>query len=343
MWRSSGNDTFEVFICRVPADSTAAVYAGLPDRRTFTAADIVTALGDDVGAYFASLSTNRYRPTFVAGGDVAMSRTDTPEACAREALKKSSPSARAVLLVANAEHGAAQPGGMGSAGVGCPTASNDGCSAAQSQRWAYVGAVDFAPDRIAHPPLDLVEHEIGHTLGWVHSGSAEGTGVEGTYDSALDVMSNSAAGRAADPARRDAPDTLAIDRLISGWIGLDRTITVTGEADVHLTPSNTPTTDKEGRSVTGDFLLILPAGRTAFVTVEALSNTGYDAHLPDAGVAVHTVTTKRGEIFRVVPEFAAPPFDHLLGDGARVEAGGWTVAVTRDSNGHFSVHVRRQQ
>jgi hypothetical protein len=167
--------------------------------------------------------------------------------------------------------------------------------------------------------------------------------VEGTYDSALDVMSDSAAPRATDPARRDGPDTLAIDRLISGWIGLDRTITVTSEADVHLTPSNTPTTDKEGRSVTGDFLLILPAGRSAFVTVEALSNTGYDAHLPDAGVAVHTVTTKRGEIFRVVPEFGAPPFDHLLSDGARVEAGGWAIAVTRDNNGHFSVHVRRQQ
>jgi hypothetical protein len=343
MWRSAGNDTFEVFICRVPADSTAAVYAGLPDRRTFTAADIVRALGDDIGAYFASISTDRYHPTFVAGGVIAMSRTDTPERCARAALKASKPASRAVLLVANAEHGATQPGGMGSPGVGCPGDAANACPAAQSQRWAYVGAVDFAPDRIARPPLDLIEHEIGHTLGWVHSGTAEGTGVEGTYDSALDVMSNSSAARAADPSRRDAPDTLAIDRLISGWIGLDRTITVTGEADVHLTPSNTRTTDKEGRSVTGDFVLILPAGRSAFVTVEALSNTGYDSHLPDAGVAVHTVTSKRGEIYRVVPEFGSPPFDHLLGDGQRVEANGWTIAVSRGSDGHFSVHVRRQQ
>ena len=204
-------------------------------------------------------------------------------------------------------------------------------------------SVDFAPDRIAHPPLDLIEHEIGHTIGWVHSGTAEGAGVEGVYDSALDVMSNSAAPRSVDPSRRDAPDTLAIDRLISGWIGLDRTITITGEADVHLTPSNTRTTDSEGRSVTGDFVLILPAGRSAFVTVEALSNTGFDAHLPASGVAVHTVTTKRGEIFRVIPEFGAPPFDQLLGDGARVEANGWTIALTSNADGSFSVHVRRQQ
>ena len=69
MWRSAGNDTFEVFVCRVPADSTAPVYSGLPARRSFTAADIVTALGNDVGNYFAAISTDRYHPTFVAGGD----------------------------------------------------------------------------------------------------------------------------------------------------------------------------------------------------------------------------------------------------------------------------------
>ena len=112
MWRSAGNDTFEVFVCRVPADSTAPVYSGLPARRSFTAADIVTALGNDVGNYFAAISTDRYHPTFVAGGDIAMAKTDTPERCARAALGKASPSARAVLLVANAEHGADQPGGM---------------------------------------------------------------------------------------------------------------------------------------------------------------------------------------------------------------------------------------
>ena len=60
MWRSAGNDTFEVFVCRVPTDSTATVYAGLPDRRSFTAADIVTALGNDVGNYFDTISTGRY-------------------------------------------------------------------------------------------------------------------------------------------------------------------------------------------------------------------------------------------------------------------------------------------
>lgn len=342
-WRSTGIDTFQVFVCRVPAATSVPLYGGLPDRRTFTAADVVTALGNDVGDYFHSISSGAYRPEFEAGGDITMSATDTPERCARAAIAKAAPSARAVLLVADAEHAARQPGGLGSAGVPCPEGTSGGCPVAQSQRWAYVGAADFAPNRIARPPLDLIEHEIGHTLGWVHSGSAAATSAEGVYDSALDLMSNSAAPRATDPTRRDGPDTLAIDRLVAGWLRLDRVVAVTNEGDVRLTPSNSRTVDQNGEPITGHFVVLLPVDRSDFLTVEWLDNGGYNSHLPAGGVAVHSVSSKRGELYRVVPQFGAPPFDRLLQDGDRVVTRGWTIAVSKLADGSYQVHVRRQQ
>src|SRR4029077_10753024 len=66
------------------------------------------------------------------------------------------------------------------------------------------------------PPMDLIEHEIGHALGWPHSGYDASSNEPNR--SALDVMSNSAAPRAVNPARRDAPDTLAVNRLAAGWL-----------------------------------------------------------------------------------------------------------------------------
>ena len=51
--------------------------------------------------------------------------------------------------------------------------------------------------------MDLIEHEIGHALGWPHSGYDESA--PNPTQSALDVMSNSAAPRDVHPDRRDGP------------------------------------------------------------------------------------------------------------------------------------------
>ena len=129
--------------------------------------------------------------------------------CVDGALDRSSADADTVLAVADAEHAADQPGGWGRPGT-WPTCDGT-CPASTTLRAAYVGASDFHPDWGPVPLLDLIEHELGHTLGLPHSGSPASGGDQ--YLSALDVMSNSAAPRDVDPARRDAPDTIAVDRL----------------------------------------------------------------------------------------------------------------------------------
>ena len=72
-----------------------------------------------------------------------------------------------MLAVADAEHAADQPGGIGSGG----DTHRAEAPASAARRWAYVGANDFSADWGDDPPMDLVEHELGHTLGWVHSGT----------------------------------------------------------------------------------------------------------------------------------------------------------------------------
>ena len=343
-WRSHGDDVFAVYVCKVPAHTTVSLYGDLPARRSFTATDIVQAIGEGVTDYFSTISAGAYRPSFVVGGEIDLSTTDTPERCARAAIASAPATARAVLLVANAEHVATAAGGLGTGGTPCALDAATGCPVSQSQRWAYVGAADFSPERIAHPPLDLVEHEIGHTLGWVHSGTAAPNGEEGVYDSSLDVMSNSAAPRSVDQNRRDAPDTLSIDRIVSGWLPLDHIASVGGnEADVALAPSNAEGGDQSGRRSSAPNVLVLPVDRSDFLTVEVLDAAGYDAHLPASGVAIHAVTSKRGELYRVVPQFGTPPFDQLAQAGDRIVARGWTITVGQRSDGRFTVHVRRQQ
>ena len=198
-WRALGDDSFEVWICHVPGDTTAAIYGGLPLRLPLTPQSVATLVGARVPGYFDTLSHGLYHPTFAAGGEVTLGKDDGPQVCVDRAIAGAAPGTRAVLVVADAEHGADQPGGFGSGGDPCP--ARPPCPVGQSRRSAYVGASDFHPDWGAAPPMDLVEHELGHTLGWVHSDADEA----GNYRSGLDVMSNSAAPRAVDPSRRDGP------------------------------------------------------------------------------------------------------------------------------------------
>ena len=273
-WRSRGDDRFEVWICRVPVDSVAPIYGRLPLRRPLTPGGVAALVAATVTPYFEDVSHGVYRPKFVAGGEVTMAADDGPQACIDQAISRSGADTRAVLVVADAEHAPDQQGGFASAGV--PGAAQG--PVALTHRAAYVGASDFNPTWGDRPPMDLVEHEVGHTLGWVHSGTAPGPPER--YLSALDVMSDSAAPRAVDPAVRDAPDTLAIDRVISGWL--------TGSS-IRVANGSTTTRLVSSTGDTGERLLVLPVGDTSFLTVEFLSATGHDAHVPRSGIAVHRV------------------------------------------------------
>lgn len=190
-------DTVEVWVCDVPLDTVDPIYGGLTLRLPLTADEIVERTDDRLHAYFASISHGAYSLRLVAGGTVEMSPTDTAEQCTSRALDASSEEADAVLAVANAEHAATAPGGWGRPGS-WPTCTEQ-CSARTTRRVAYVGASDFHPDWGPVPALDLLEHEIGHTLDLPHSGDvADG---ESGHTSALDVMSNSAAPREVEIGR----------------------------------------------------------------------------------------------------------------------------------------------
>jgi hypothetical protein len=311
-WRAQGDEIVEVWVCRVPADTTAAIYGDLPLRAPIAAPTLASLFQQQVSRYFHRISHTTYTPSFVAGGDIAMDADDGPEQCASAALDEASADADVVLAVADAEHVEGEAGGMGSGGD--PTAPD--AAAGATRRYAYVGAADF--DRATWgdtPPLDLVQHELGHALGWEHSGVTD----DQQYLSALDLMSNSAAPRDALPERRDAPDVIAIHRVVAGWLVDDDIVQAdpTGDTTVTLEPS----TGDEGLR-----LLVLPVDDTAFLTVELLVPEGYDDHLPEAGLAVHRVDLDGG----IDPQVAAAPFTDLLGPGDTATVAGWQLTVAAD-------------
>jgi hypothetical protein len=316
-WRSQGEDRFEVWICHVPADTTAAIYGNLPLRRRLTPSGVAQLVNATVAPYFDAISHGRYHPVFVAGGEVTMVAGDQPRACVDRAIAGAAAATHAVLAVADAEHAPDQQGGFGDAGV---VGASSG-PVRVTHRAAYIGAADFNPSWGEHPPMDLIEHEVGHTLGWVHSGTAPGTPEH--YLSALDVMSDSAAPRATDPTSRDAPDTLALDRVMSGWLS---------PSDITVAPRGATSTERLAPSTgaSGTRLLVLPVSDSAFLTVERLVPTGHDAHLPHEGIAVHRVDIHGAAVTSVTPRVGSAPFTDLLQSGGTLTTDGWALVVGAD-------------
>lgn len=312
-----GDDTWEVWICDVHPDATHPIYAGLPLRLDLTPVEVTDAVGG-VSTYFDRLSHGAYRPVFRRGGVVPLAIGDGPEQCVERALDSALPSTAGVLAVANAEHGFDQSGGLGREGAPCATPP---CSATVTRRGAYVGGADFHPDWGEHPPLDLVIHEIGHALGWPHSGVDEA----GRYTSALDVMSNSAAAREADPARRDAAGTLALNRVTAGWLPISDVVEVPdGGAEVTLQSS---------AGTKGTRLAVVRLDASALLTVELLTDDGFDAHLPVGGVAVHRVALDGDRTAQ--PLTGDAPYTSLLQPGDSLTADGWRIEV----NGAWTVRI----
>lgn len=325
-WRATGVDIVEVWTCRVPADTTATVYGGLPLRFPLQPAGLVEVLDEHVTSYFSQLSFGVYAPTFVEGGEVMMSSTDEPQQCVDVALSIASPGAAAVLAVADAEHAPGENGGFGAAGE--PWCAVSKCPAQLTRRAAYVAGNDFNPDLASAPPMDLVEHELGHLLGWSHSGVDEA----GNYLSGIDLMSNSAAPRAVDATRTDGPDTLALNRVLAGWLARDvvwsapasgGTVTLASGA---APPAAAPFARR---------LAVVGITDTSFLTVELLTPVGFNGHLAAAGIAVHRVVVRGGVIESITPLVGAAPFTDLLGPEESLDVDGWHLEVTTVSAGHI--------
>lgn len=281
-----GVDRWEVAICRVPDDAADPLYVTSAERLTVDVSEIVNRLAG-VADYFGRWSHGRVSLEWTAANDVAIESEETAVDCVDRALDQSRPSTNGVLVVADAQHAVDAPGGWGRRGERCDRP----CSASESRRAAYVGASDFSSYWGDEPPLDLIEHEIGHAFGWPHSASSAGVGDNHVYDSYLDVMSNSASPREIESTRRHAPGVLAFDAWTSGWLddqeivffSLDRLRSGDWQDAVRLVASDT------GPPIEGELhvrLVVIDIGDD-LVTIELLAARGDNDHLLGSGVAIH--------------------------------------------------------
>jgi len=188
-----GDDPWEVVVCHVPVDTTDPMYEPIPDRLELSADELIAQMTPVVG-YFERWSQGRYRPVFAAGPEVTVPAAEggSDASCVDAAIAGSSADVRGVLVVADAQHTAVAVGGWGRPGAPCAA---EKCPARETGRAVYVGAADFMPYWQGDPPLDLIEHEMGHALGWPHSSTSADSFGQGVYDSVIDVMSNTCTSR----------------------------------------------------------------------------------------------------------------------------------------------------
>ena len=298
-------DVWQVMIFRVPTDSGDPIYVRDDVRLEASVGDIVQSIRP-VGDYFARWSAGRYTLEFVPGPDLGITGTETAQSCLDAGLDASDPDATGVVVIADAPHRDDRPGGWSQPGIGC---ASDTCPARQSRRGVYLGAADFLvlDQASAEVPLDLVEHEIGHALGWPHSSRHSSR-----YDSVIDLMSDSAAPRRLSPSRRHGPGVLAFHRLSAGWLDPER-VMVLGPRTTRVALGSPGDRDRAEMAV-------IRLDRHRVLTIEVIADAGDNDHLVESGVAVHLIEWG--------PEVCADPGDDGLCTGVDRRV---TVLISADS------------
>ena len=274
-----GSDPWEVVVCQIPQDTTDPIFDPNAVRLNLSSGDIVAEL-DPVIAYFSRWSHGQYQPNFTAVDGVSISAEEKSDLCVERALDQASPTTRGVMVIANAQHSETAVGGWGRPGSPC----EKNCSAKSTRRAVYIGASDFTPFWKGNPPLDLVEHEMGHALDWPHSSTSVDNFGNGVYDSDIDVMSNSAAPRDFNADMRNAPGPLGINLYLSHWLN---------DNNVALLENGTTSFDLVATStdlaVDGLRLVLVPLNNSTVVSVELLQASGDNQHLLDDRVVIHQI------------------------------------------------------
>lgn len=322
-----GVDRWEVSVCRVPDDVEDPLYETAAERLVIDVDTIVERL-DGVSEYFSRWSHGRYTIEWVAAADVTLGRTDDSYDCVDRALDASDSSTNGVLVVADAQHAADAPGGWGRRGERC----DQPCTASESRRAAYIGASDFVSYWGDDSPLDLIEHEIGHALGWPHSATTAGAGESHVYDSDVELMSNSAAPRDVDDTRRHAPGVLALNQWLVGWLD-DREVFLVALDDIHTGDWQDVVrlaTSDSAPNVERARLVLIDLGPN-LLAIEAIADRGDNDHRRESGVAVHEIVLDDDapEGRWHVVQSVGTRGELVLGSG-----GEWTSA-----NGELSVRV----
>lgn len=132
-------------------------------------------------------------------------------------------------------------------------------------------------------------HEMGHTLGWMHSHGPYNL----TYDSDWDVMSYPYGWQeyTVAPSTWVAEQTIAFNKAYAGWIPASRILVpaMPSRQSVLLERSVQPT------SGAGYLLVRIPTSGDTSYTAEARRFIGYDRHLPGEAVILHTLDMNRPE------------------------------------------------
>jgi hypothetical protein len=134
------------------------------------------------------------------------------------------------------------------------------------------------------PPLDLIQHELGHALDWPHSSTSVDNFGNGVYDSEVDVMSNSAAPRDINSEARNAPGPVAINMYLAQWLD-DRNIEVIekGTKAINLVATNTDL------AIDGLRLILVSVDVARVISIEVLEATGDNQHLLHDRVVIHQI------------------------------------------------------
>lgn len=121
-------------------------------------------------------------------------------------------------------------------------------------------------------------HEMGHSIGWPHSGANPGR----PYDSCWDVMSNPRCGYSQGTAI--STHTIALNRRNAGWIAPGRSVRIAAgeERVIRIAASGAPMATDAVEVVD------LPRGAAAPVTIEARRREGdHEGYIPASGIVMH--------------------------------------------------------